>query len=99
MYDALIFPPHLTFVTHYRVKRKCFKLLHKRCKLLTCSKLSNDLISTQLEVRGRAQREAARRCKSEWKVNLGSRIPLAAMAACVSADGGHFEYVNLGGRT
>jgi len=27
----------------------------------------------QLEVRGRARREAARRRKSEWKVNLGNR--------------------------
>jgi len=28
---------------------------------------------TKLELRGRARREAARRRKSEWKVNLGSR--------------------------
>ena len=27
----------------------------------------------KLEVRGRARREAARRRKSEWKVNLGNR--------------------------
>jgi len=34
-------------------------------------------------VRGRARCEAARRRKSEWKVNLGSlmEIPLAAMRA------------------
>jgi len=37
----------------------------------------------ELEVRGRARREAARRRKSEWKVNLGTviEIPLTAMAA------------------
>jgi len=39
-------------------------------------------VHKELEVRGRARREAARRRKSEWKVNLGNRkIPLAAMAA------------------
>ena len=30
----------------------------------------NDCITYVLEVRGRARREAARRRKSEWKVNL-----------------------------
>jgi len=38
----------------------------------------------ELEVRGRARREAARRRKTEWKVNLGIvelEILLAAMAA------------------
>jgi len=35
----------------------------------------------KLEVRGRVRREAARRRKSEWKVNLIFEIPLAAMAA------------------
>jgi len=30
-------------------------------------------LDAQLEVRGRARREAARRRKSEWKVNLGNR--------------------------
>jgi len=35
----------------------------------------------QLEVRGRARREAARRRKSEWKVIWVFEIPLAAMAA------------------
>jgi len=40
--------------------------------------LCND--KKELEVRGRARREAARRRKSEWKVNLGIEIPLAAMA-------------------
>jgi len=28
---------------------------------------------SKLEVRGRARREAARRRKSQWKVNLGNR--------------------------
>jgi len=36
----------------------------------------------KLDGQGRARREAARRRKSKWKVNLGIRkIPLAAMAA------------------
>ena len=30
-------------------------------------------IKLELDGQGRAQREAARRCKSEWKVNLGIR--------------------------
>ena len=32
-----------------------------------------DLLQIQLEVHGRARREAARRRKSEWKVDLGIR--------------------------
>jgi len=41
------------------------------------------IVIATMEVRGRARRHAARRQKSEWKVNLGSlfEIPLAAMAA------------------
>ena len=37
----------------------------------------------KLDGQGRARREAARRRKSEWKVNLGSltEFPLAAMTA------------------
>ena len=44
--------------------------------------MSYDISSTttKLEVRGRARREAARRRKSEWKVNLGIEMPLAATA-------------------
>jgi len=34
----------------------------------------------RLDGHGRARREAARRGKSEWKVNLGIEIPLATMA-------------------
>jgi len=41
--------------------------------LLSLSVSEKKLITIQytLEVRGRARCEAARRCKSEWKVNLG----------------------------
>jgi len=38
-------------------------------------------MQVKLEVHDRARREAARRRKSEWKVNLDIRNPLAAMAA------------------
>ena len=33
---------------------------------------THSAVNLQLEVRGRARREAARRRKSEWKVNLGN---------------------------
>ena len=47
MRDALIF--YLTYFasSHYRVKRRCSKLLGYTLKVVICNKLSNDLISTQ----------------------------------------------------
>jgi len=38
-----------------------------------CAMRKIDWPQSKLEVHGRARREAARRRKSEWKVNLGSR--------------------------
>ena len=41
---------HLTYFasSHYRVKRRCSKLLgYTTLKVVICNKLSNDLISTQ----------------------------------------------------
>ena len=48
MHGAFIF--HLTYFasSHYRVKRRCSKLLgYTTLKVVICNKLSNDLISTQ----------------------------------------------------
>ena len=62
---------------------------------------------TQLEVRGRARREAARRRNSEWKVNLGIRnssrnngtfhsaAPFNFIHLLLAVLSGQFTFINL----